>query len=210
MFVKDCMTGNPITITPDTPIFQALEIMTRRKVRHLPVLQGSNLVGLVTERGLLQMAPSPATIFSMSELNYDLAKATVRDSLVKNVISVQPDMPIEEAAQIMREKKVGSLLVVDNGKLTGVVTQTDMVDALTKLFGLRKAGIRMVIETKDRIGVLAEVTQFFKERGINIISVVYLERDPERFYLVLRLSLDDVSPLVSEIENLGFKVVSVS
>jgi acetoin utilization protein AcuB len=189
---------------------QALEIMNRRKVRHLPVLQGSKLVGLVTERGLLQVSPSPATTLSMHELNYVLAKVTVREALVRDPISAPPDMPIEEAAKIMREHKIGSLLVVDNGELLGIVTQTDMVDALAKLFGLGKAGTRLVIDTKDRIGVLADITQFFKERGINIISVVCVRRDEERFHLVFRLSLGEAGSLVAEIENLGFKVVSVS
>ncbi len=210
MFVRDCMTGNPITITPDTPILQALEIMTRRKVRHLPVVQDSKLVGLVTERGLLQVSPSPATTLSMHELNYVLAKVTVREALVKDPISAPPEMPLEEAAKIMREHKIGSLLVVDRGKLVGIVTQTDMIEALAKLFGLGKAGTRLVIDTKDRIGVLAEITRFFKERDINIISVVCVRRDEERSHLVFRLSLGDAKPLVSEIESLGFKVVSVS
>ncbi|MBE0467851.1 MAG: CBS domain-containing protein [Candidatus Desulforudis sp.] len=210
MFVRDCMTNNPITITPDTPIFQALEIMARRKVRHLPVVQGTRLTGLVTERGLLQVSPSPATTLSMHELNYVLAKVTVREALVKDPISVPPDLPIEEAAKIMREHKIGSLLVVDDGTLAGIVTQTDMVEALARLFGLGKAGTRLVIDTKDRIGVLADITQFFKERGINIISVVCMRRDEERFHLVFRLSLGDAGPLVSEIENMGFSVVSVS
>jgi acetoin utilization protein AcuB len=204
------MTGNPITITPDTPILQALEIMTRRKVRHLPVVQDSKLVGLVTERGLLQVSPSPATTLSMHELNYVLAKVTVREALVKDPISAPPEMPLEEAAKIMREHKIGSLLVVDRGKLVGIVTQTDMIEALAKLFGLGKAGTRLVIDTKDRIGVLAEITRFFKERDINIISVVCVRRDEERSHLVFRLSLGDAKPLVSEIESLGFKVVSVS
>ncbi|ACA60695.1 CBS domain containing protein [Candidatus Desulforudis audaxviator MP104C] len=210
MFVQDCMTSNPITITLDTPIFQALDIMTRRKVRHLPVFQGSRLVGLVTERGLLQVSPSPATTLSMHELNYVLAKVTVKEALVKDPVWVPPQMPIEEAAQVMRQKKIGSLLVMEDGKLVGIVSQTDIVEALVRLFGLHRAGTRLVIDTEDRVGVLADITQFFKERGINIISVVTMRRDEKRFHLVFRVSIADAGALVAEIEGLGFKVVSVS
>lgn len=209
MFVRDCMTSSPITVTVDTPIFQALDIMTRRKVRHLPVFQGSRLAGLVTERGLLRVSPSPATTLSMHELNYVLAKVTVKEALVKDPVWVPLQMPIEEAAQEMRQKKIGSLLVMEDGKLVGIVTQTDILEALVRLFGLHRAGTRLVIDTKDRIGVLADITQFFKERSINIISVVAMRRDEERFHLVFRISAAEAGALVAEIENLGFKVVSV-
>lgn len=210
MFVRDCMTRSPITITLETPIFQALDIVLKKKVRHLPVLRDGKVVGLVTERGLLQVSPSPATTLSVYELNYVLSKVTVKEALVKNPISVPSDCPIEEAAQIMRDKKIGSLLVLDDEKLVGIVTQTDMVEAMVRLFGLRKAGSRVVVETADRIGVLAEITQVFKEKDINIISLVCLEVDGGRFHLTLRVSMADPAPLVNEIEARGFKIVSVN
>ncbi|MEW6725887.1 CBS and ACT domain-containing protein [Desulforudis sp. 1088] len=209
MFVKDYMTRNPITITPETPIFQALEIMTRKKVRHLPVVKDGKLVGIVTERGLLQVSPSPATTLSVYELNYVLAKVTVKDALVKNPVTCDPDMPIEEAARVMREKKIGSILVTEKDKLIGIITQTDMIEGLGRLFGVRRAGTRLVIETPDRIGVLSEITQFFKEKDINIISVATLELENGKFLLMFRISTADASSLVGELEGKGFHVVSI-
>lgn len=210
MFVRDCMVRNPITITLETPISQALEIVVKRKIRHLPVLRDGKVVGLVTERGLLEVSPSPATTLSVYELNYVLAKVTVKEALVKNPVSVSSDCPIEVAAHVMREKKIGSLLVIDDGKLVGIVTQTDMVEAMVRLFGLRKAGSRIVIEAPDRVGVLAEITEIFKEKNTNIISLVCLEVDGGFMHLTIRGSLADPRPLVAEIEARGFKIVSVS
>lgn len=210
MFVRDCMVRNPITITPETPISKALDIVVKKKIRHLPVLSGEKVVGLVTERGLLAVSPSPATTLSVYELNYVLAKLTVKEALVKNPVSVSSDCPIEEAAFIMREKKIGSLLVIDDGKLVGIVTQTDMVHALVRLFGLQKAGSRIVIETADRVGVLAEITGIIRTTNTNIISLVCLEVGSDRLHITIRVSLAEPGPLVDQIEARGFKVISVN
>lgn len=209
MFVRDFMTSDPITITPDTPIFQALEIVRKHKVRHLPVLKDGRIVGLVTERGLLTVSPSPATMLSVYELNYVLAKVTVREAMIKNPVTVAPDCPIEEAAQLMWDKRIGSLLVTDDGRLVGILTQTDMIEAVVRLLGLRKPGARLVIETGDRIGVLAELTQIFRDHDINIRSVATMEIEPGRYHVLFRLNVLDVGGVAAEIERRGFHIISV-
>lgn len=209
MFVRDFMTSDPITITPDTPIFQALEIVRKHKVRHLPVLKDGRIVGLVTERGLLTVSPSPATTLSVYELNYVLAKVTVREAMIKNPVTVAPDCPIEEAAQLMWDKRIGSLLVTDDGRLVGILTQTDMIEAVVRLLGLRKPGARLVIETGDRIGVLAELTQIFRDHDINIRSVATMEIEPGRYHVLFRLNVLDVGGVAAEIERRGFHIISV-
>lgn len=209
MFVRDFMVRNPITILLETPISKALDIIIKKKIRHLPVLQDGKVVGLVTERGLLAVSPSPATTLSVYELNYVLAKLTVKEALVKNPVSVPSDCPIEEAANIMREKKIGSLLVVDDEALVGIVTQTDLVGALVRMFGLRRAGSRIVIETRDRVGVLADITGVFRAKNTSIISLVSLEDDTGRLHLTIRFSAADPQPFADEIEARGFKVVSI-
>ena len=210
MFVRDFMTSHPITITQDTPIFQALEIIKKHKVRHLPVLKDGRIVGLVTERGLLTVSPSPATTLSVYELNYVLAKVTVREAMVKNPVTVAPDCPIEEAGQLMWEKRIGSLLVTDGERLVGILTQTDMIEAVVRLLGLRKPGARLVIETHDRIGVLAELTQIFRDNNINIRSVATIEIEPGKYQLLFRLNVPDVGPVAGEIERRGFQIISIS
>ncbi|MEW6183255.1 MAG: CBS and ACT domain-containing protein [Bacillota bacterium] len=209
MFVRDCMTANPITISKDTQIFQALEIVRNQNIRHLPVVKDGKLIGLVTERGLLRVSPSPATTLSVYELNYILTKITVAEALIKNPIVVAPDLPIEEAALLMRERKVGCLPVVEGNKLVGIITQTDMVETLVRLFGLRTAGSRIVIEAVDRIGVLNEISELCKARGINIRSLATFEREPGVYHLTFRLGVPDARDLRTDIEKMGYKVISM-
>jgi len=210
VFVHDCMTANPITISKDTPIFEALEIIQKHKIRHLPVTRDGKLIGLVTERGLLKVSPSPASTLSVYELNYILAKVTVAEAMIKNPITISPNAPIEEAALIMREHKIGCLPVVEGDKLVGIITQTDMVEALVNLFGLRRAGSRVVLEVSDRVGVLAEITSLLKEKGVSIRSLATFEREPGLYELTFRLSVPDARGLAAELEQMGYKVISVS
>ncbi|MEW6572282.1 MAG: CBS domain-containing protein [Bacillota bacterium] len=210
MFVRDCMTANPITISRDTPIFQALEIVQNRKIRHLPITRDGRLIGLVTERGLLKVSPSPASTLSVYELNYILAKVTVAEAMIKNPITVSPDLPIEEAALLMRDHKVGCLPVVERDRLVGIITQTDMVEALVRLFCLRTAGSRIVVEVTDRVGVLYEITSVLKEKGVSIRSLATFEREPGVYHLTFRLGIADARDLVADLEKTGCKVISVN
>lgn len=210
MFVRDCMTANPITISKDTPIFQALEIVQNRKIRHLPITRDGRLIGLVTERGLLKVSPSPASTLSVYELNYILAKVTVAEAMIKNPITVRPDLPIEEAALLMRDHKVGCLPVVERDRLVGIITQTDMVEALVRLFCLQTAGSRIVVEVTDRVGVLYEITSVLKEKGVSIRSLATFEREPGVYHLTFRLGIADARDLVADLEKTGCKVISVN
>lgn len=210
MFVRDCMTANPITITKETPLFQALEIIRSHKIRHLPVVREGKLIGLVTERGLLRVSPSPATTLSVYELNYILTKVTIAEAMIKNPIVVAPGLPIEEAALLMREHKVGCLPVVEGNRLVGIITQTDMVETLVRLFGLRKAGSRIVVEAVDRIGVLYEISGLCKARGINIRSLATFEREPGVYNLTFRLGVAEAAELKADLEKAGYKVISMS
>lgn len=209
MFVKDYMTNNPIAISPGTPILEALSTMKKQKIRQLPVVDKGILMGLVSERELLTVTPSPATTISIYEMNYLLAKMVVKEVMVKNPITVEPGCSLEEAALIMRDNKIGCLLVVENKKLTGIITQTDIFDAFVKAFGFRRAGTRIVVETTDRIGALAELLQIIKELEINLVGVVCMEKSDHKVHVMLRLSTAEPAPVVEKIQAQGFPVVSV-
>lgn len=210
MFVRDSMTSSPIVIYTNTPILEALNIMKKQKIRQLPVVDKGSLVGLVTERELLTVTPSPATTLSIYEMNYLLAKMVVSEVMVKNPISVEPGCTIEEAALIMRDNKIGCLLVVENDELKGIITQTDIFEAMIKLFGLRRAGTRLVVEATDRIGALAEILGVIREHGVNVIGVACLEKGEQRVNIMIRLSTADPGALIQDLEKLGFTIQSVS
>lgn len=210
MFVKDCMTTSPITITKTTPILEALEKMKKLKIRQLPVTDKGRLVGLVTERELLTVTPSPATTLSIFEMNYLLSKMVISEVMLKDPITVNPNTTIEEAALIMRENKIGSLLVLEADELVGIITQTDIFDAFIEFFGLKKAGTRLVLQVHDRVGAIADLTEIIKKMNINIRGLVIHRKDNDVIHMVVRVSTVDPEPLVKELEARGIPVLSVN
>lgn len=205
MFVRDYMARAPITIEKDTPVFKALTIMKNNKIRHLPVVSKGKLLGVVTEKNLFYLSPSPATSLSIFEINSLMAEITVAEAM-KTVQPVNPDTTLEEAALYMREHKIGGLPVVEGGVLVGLITESDIFDAMVKLFGYGKPGIRMVIEAKDRVGLIADITKIIKDFDIVIRSIVTFDKDDNKTDIVLRLNVVDPAPLVAALESNGFEV----
>jgi len=208
------MTKDPITITRQTTIAEALELMRRSSIRRLPVMENGKLVGIVTDRDLSEVTPSPATALSVFEINYLLAKMKVGDVIPKkqNVITIPPDALLEEAALLMRENKVGALPVCEDGKLVGIITETNIFDAFIDLLGVRDAGTRITIETEDKPGVLADLTEVIREYGANISRVAVFRDEGEggqKALVVLRLKIDDATKIVNVLKDHGYKIVSV-
>ena len=173
MLVGERMTRNPVTITEDTSIDDALHLMRERKVRRFPILDtAGHLVGIISDKDLLHAAPSPASTLSVYEMHYLLAKLTVKKVMSSPVITVSPDMPLEDAARIMADNKIGGLPVLDGDKLVGIITETDIFKILLELMGGRTSGLRVTVSLPDRRGNLAKLTQALADRGANIISLV--------------------------------------
>ena len=150
MRIRDIMSTNVVAVSEDTSIHDARKIMKAHKIRRLPVLKKDKLVGLVTERMLLEASPSPATALSIHELHYLLAKMTVKDIMVRNPFTISPDMPAEEALQLGQEKGFGAFPVVEDDKLVGIATESDIVRIMTKILGVREEGTRIDIRaSKD-------------------------------------------------------------
>ncbi|ABO49790.1 putative signal-transduction protein with CBS domains [Desulforamulus reducens MI-1] len=210
MFVKDCMTTSPVTISKGTPILDALEKMKKLKIRQLPVTDKGRLVGLVTERELLTVTPSPATTLSIFEMNYLLSKMVVGEVMVKDPITVNPETTMEEAALIMRENKIGSMLVMEEDELVGIITQTDIFDAFIEFFGLRKAATRLVLQVYDRVGAIADLTDIIRDMNISISGIVIHRRDNNLVHMVVRVNTIEPEPLVKELEARGIPVLSIS
>jgi acetoin utilization protein AcuB len=134
MFVRDVMTKNPVTITEKMTVFEALELMKKEKIRRLPVMRDKKVIGIVTELDLLRVSPSTATSLSVFELHYLLSKMVVKDVMTKDVTTVTPDSTIEQAAIIMRDNEISGLPVVDGTSLVGIITETNLFDALLEHF----------------------------------------------------------------------------
>ena len=133
MKVRELMTGAPITMSPDTSVFDARRLMLKERIRHLLVTDHRRLVGIITDRDIRLNLPSQATSLSMWEVNYLLAKLTVGQVMTKGVIIIGPDREARTAAQLMLEHKVGALPVLDGEVLIGILTETDILRAFARV-----------------------------------------------------------------------------
>lgn len=170
MLVKERMSTPVITVEPDLPIMQALDLMKKSRIRRMPVVKNGKMIGIVSERDLLDASPSDATSLSVWELNYLLAKITVDEIMSKNVITVGEDTPIEEAAYLMDENKIGGVPVVANGDLVGLITETDLFRIFLELMSARQAGVRVTALVQDKPGELDVLTHAIAEAGGDFLS----------------------------------------
>ncbi len=159
MFVGERMSRPVISVSPDAPINEVLAMFRKEHIRRAPVMKSGKLVGIVSERDLLNASPSPVTTLSVWEMNYLISKVTVKQVMSKKVITVDKDTPIEEAARIMADKKIGGVPVMSDGKLVGIITETDLFKAFLELMGARQKATRVTATIPDQPGELAKVTK---------------------------------------------------
>lgn len=131
--VGDIMSVPPVTITPSTSVQAAQALMHQRKIRHLPILQGGRLVGIISDRDIRLALPSPATSLSVWEVRHLLDKLTVGEVMTYFVMTTTPDCPVTEAVGRMLGHKVGSLPVVVDRQVVGILTRTDVLRAFRRL-----------------------------------------------------------------------------
>jgi acetoin utilization protein AcuB len=132
MKVRELMTGAPITVSPETGVFEARQTMLKERIRHLLVKEGGRLVGIVTDRDIRLNLPSQATSLSVWEVNYLLARLTVGEVMSKGVIITGPDQEARAAARLMLEHKIGALPVLDGEHVVGILTETDILRAFAR------------------------------------------------------------------------------
>lgn len=209
MLVRERMTPSPICITKQTTIATALQLMRENKVRRLPVMNGGKLVGIVTDRDLSEVSPSPATSLSIFELNYLLAKTSIGDILPtdQKLITVSPDEFLEAAALILRDNKIGAVPVVENEKLVGIITETNIFDAFIEIMGLRQSGYRITFNVvEDKPGILADITGTIAYHGGNITHVnAYGESGNTT--IVFRIDQGDIKEIMAALKKLGYECI---
>lgn len=207
MYVKDQMTANPVCINEDVAISEAIDIMANNDFHRLPVVDENNhLVGLITEGIISENSAGSATSLSIFELNYLLSKMKVKDIMVKNVETIDPDALLEKAAYKMRLKNIGCLVVMENDVVSGIITHNDIFDAFINLLGYGHGGTRYVLNIpEDKTGVLADVSALFAANGASIsnLAVYHNKRGIE---VVIIADCDSMSDALSE--N-GYNVVNV-
>jgi acetoin utilization protein AcuB len=164
------MSHPVISVDPDMPVQEALAMFKKEHVRRAPVIKNGKLVGIVSESNLLNATPSPATTLSIWEVNYLVSKVTIKQVMTKKVKTLDVDTPIEEAARIMADSKIGGMPVTRNGKIVGMITETDLFKVFLELMGAREKGVRVSALVEDKPGQLLKVSKAVTDAGGNFIS----------------------------------------
>ena len=172
MLVKDYMTRHPIMIAPETPAVEAQNLMIENNVRHLPVVgDGKRLLGLVT-RERLKVPPTDLGSLNVWEISRFLSNLKVSDVMIKkkDLFITSPDTTLEDAAQTMCKHRIGSLLVVEDEVVVGIITEVDMLAELSNLLGGNVKGVRVVMRVPDQVGEYAKVMAAITEQGWGIYA----------------------------------------
>jgi acetoin utilization protein AcuB len=211
MLVSDLMTRDPVTVTDKTPIDDALSLMRDKKVRRLPVLNAKGeLVGIVAEKDILYASPSPATSLSIHEIHYLLAKLTVAEIMTKKVFTIAEDIPLEEAARVMADNRIGALPVMSDKKLVGIITETDIFKGFVELLGTREPGVRLTMKMPEGQGVLPLCMESISKLGGRLLALVtWGEQDPGIRIVTAKVTGVDTEQLKESIAKLGVEVVDV-
>ena len=211
MLVKDRMSRHPITIRPDTSLHDALKLMREEKVRRLPVLsKKGELMGIVIEKDLLYASPSPASTLSVYEMNYLIAKIKVEDLMTSQVVTVEEDCPLEDAARIMVDKHISGLPVMRGDQLVGMITESDLFRIFLELLGARAWGLRVSIKVEEGRGVLARLTQSLASHGAHIVSLgTFWGDDPTNREIVFKVQRIDKETMEGIIRDIGAELLDL-
>jgi len=210
MLVGERMSHPVITMRADMPIIDALNMMKREHVRRTPVIKDGKLVGIISEKDLLNATPSAATTLSVWEMNYLLSKIPVSEVMTQNVLTVTEDTPIEEAARIMADNKVGGLPVLRGDEIIGIISETDLFKVMLEMMGARERGVRVTIMVHDRPGGLAEITQAIATAGGNFISFgTFLGDTPTKALITFKVEGIDQAKVKEILTPLVEKLVDI-
>jgi acetoin utilization protein AcuB len=211
MLVEDRMTSDPVTITTNTSLKDALELVRSKSFRHLPVLdEDGGLVGIVTEKSLVYASPTPTTTLSIFEVDYILSRTRVGQVIQGSVITVGPDLPIEEAARVMIDHRIGCLPVVEDEKLVGIISDTDIFRVFVEGLGGGHPSLRITVVVPEKVGSLAQVANRVAALGGNIHSLgIFWGDQPEDRVVAFRLEGVDRETAVQALEADGVQVVHV-
>lgn len=207
MFVKSKMTANPFTISPDQTIPDAHEIMAQNGIKRLPVMKNGKLVGIVSKEDILRASPSKATTFSMGEITYLLAKTKISMIMTKEPVTISSNALLEEAATLMRDNGISFLPVVDENKLVGIITESDIFDSFIELLGFREPGTRLTIEADDAPGIMSNLTSIIGKFGANITHVAVYRGANGKSAVVIGINSLNTADIEKSIEDQGFKIL---
>ena len=207
MKVRDVMTWNVVTVSSDMPIMEARKIMDAHGIRRLPVVDKGRLMGMVSKERITRTAPSPATSLSVWEINYLLAKMTVKEVMSKDPVTVDPEMSVEAAIALAQKKGVGALPVVENNKLVGIATTNDFFyKILNPVLGIAQPGTRLVISKGGDVKSMLDILDSVKKAGAKILSFHNMPPlEGKEQDVCLHVDKEDVKQLIKDLATKGYK-----
>jgi acetoin utilization protein AcuB len=190
-------------------IAEAHGLMRHYDIRRVPILQKGRLVGIVSWTDLMRALPSPDSLLGAQETPGLLLRASVKEIMTLNPITVSPNQPIEQAALVMRQEKIGGLPVVEDGALIGVITESDIFQAFVDLTGVRGPGTRLVVDLTGHPKAVAEIAAVADETGLPLASRATYSQEHERLAIV-RVDTDNPVLLVQALGEKGFRIVHLA
>ncbi len=211
MYVSDWMTKKVITVGPDDYLSDAITIMKEKGIKHLPVVKGGKLKGILSDRDIKEYSPSKATTLDIYELHYILANTRIKELMKAKVTTTAPDTPVEEAAMVMLDQNIGSLPVVDGGSLCGIISDRDIFHALVDITGVRHGGHRICVTIEDRPGTIREVADIVRRHGFHlqgILTSYEWTREGYRKVVIRTTDMGDFRGLKEDLED-NYKNVQI-
>jgi len=208
MIVRDVMSTNVVTISSHTSLADARRILDAHGFRRLPVVDRGKLVGIVTKDALDRTGPSQLTTFSVHEMSYLLSKLTVEKAMRKGVVTVTPDMTVEEAVALAQEKRVGSLLVLEDQRLVGIVTTNDFFyKVLNHILGIGMPGSRIAVRDCYKGSDVARALSAIDDAGIGITTLFTIDLpEAQKRDLIVHLDCDDCAAAIEAVQKIGYAV----
>lgn len=200
MLVRNWMTSNVITISPDTSLLKIGKLMHDHNVRRMPVVDSEGrLKGIVSDRDVRDASPSKATTLDMYEMHYLLAEIKASTIMTPNPLTVKTDDTVELAAMLMLDHKIGGLPVVEHGKLVGIISEQDVFKALVNITGVREESFQVGFAIANRQGAMKPIFDLVRNRGARILSVLTSNNNAGERNIFLRLKRLETVALEDEL-----------
>lgn len=211
MLVGYRMTKNPVTVPSEMSIGDAEALMREKKVHRFPVIdKKGELIGIVSQSDLLNARPSSATSLSIWEVTYVLSQIKVGEVMSRKIITVDDDCPIEDAARLMRQHAIGGLPVLRNGRLAGIITESDIFDVFLELLMAREAGVRLTALAPYFKGSMAQITAAVTTNGGLIHALnTFRGEDDSTWGCVLKVADISKDKLIEVVSPLVVKILDV-
>jgi acetoin utilization protein AcuB len=204
MYVSDWMTKKVFSVNPEDYLSDALSLMKEKDIKHIPVVKGGRLRGIISDRDIKEYSPSKATSLDIYELHYLLAKTKIREIMITKVVTTAPDTPVEEAAMVMLDNGIGCLPVVDDGELAGIISDKDIYRALVDITGVRHGGNRICVTIEDRAGSIKDVADIIRRHNFRLQGILTSYegvKDGYRKVVIRTKGKGDFNGLKAEIEG---------